>query len=142
MATAKKVKGTAVSIPIGVIQGVIASLSITCGISVVLTWLALGGKVDEKTIGYFVMGTLLISAVLGTLLSILRIQRRRMFVSCVTGGVYYLVLLGSTAVFFGGNYQGVGVTGLVVLIGCLISGILGQKANKHVPKRYKKYRTG
>ena len=142
MATAKKVKGTAVSIPIGVTSGVCVSLLITFVLAAALTWLALEGKVGEKTIGYIVMGILVISSALGTLLSAARIQRRRMFVCCLTGGIYYLVLLGSTAVFFGGNYRGIGVTGALILAGSLVSGVLGLNANRRGAKRYKKYRTG
>lgn len=142
MTTIKKVKGTAKTMPMGVTLGVSVSLLITIVLAAVLTWGAIEGKVAEKTIGYMTMGILLISSILGTLLSALKIQRRRMLVCCVTGGVYYLVLLGGTAVFFGGNYRGTGVTGGLVLLGSLISGLLSLNANKRRAGRYKKYRTG
>lgn len=140
MTTTKKVKGTAKPMPVGVAMGTGASLLITCVLSALLTWSALEGKIAEKTIGYFVMGVLLIASALGALLSAVKVKRRWMLVCCITGCVYYLILLGSTAVFFGGSYKGVGVTGLMVLMGCLISGMLGLKKYKLRDKRFKKYR--
>ena len=140
MTTTKKVKGTATSMSVGVAMGTGVSLLITCVLSALLTLLALEGKIQENTIGYFSMGILLASSVLGALLSAVKVKRRWMLVCCMTGGIYYLLLLGSTAVFFGGNYQGVGVSGLLVLMGCSISGMLGLRKGRHGDKRYKKYR--
>ena len=127
---------------LGVTLGVCISFLITFVLAAVLTWFALEGKVDEKTIGYTTMGILLVSTISGTLISAGKVQRRRMLVCCMTGAIYYMVLLGCTALFFGGNYRGIGVTGILILIGSLISGIWGLKADKRSNKRYKKYRTG
>lgn len=142
MTTTKKVKGTAASIPIGVTAGTSTSLLITFASSAALTWLALEGKVTDRMVGYILMGILLAASVIGALFSAVRIQRRWMLVSLLTGGLYYLILLVSTAVFFGGNYRGIGVTGVLVLVGSLIAGCLGLRANGHRTKGYKKYRTG
>lgn len=142
MTTTKKVKGTAVSIPIGVTAGICTSLLITFASSAALTWLALEGKVSDRMVGYIVMGILLVASVIGALFSAVRIQRRWILVSLLTGGLYYLILLVGTAVFFGGNYRGIGVTGVLVLVGSLIAGCLGLRSNGHRTKGYKKYRTG
>ena len=138
--TAKKVGGTAVSMPVGIMTGVSVSFFTTAGLAVLLTWLELAGKIDEKLIGYYSIGVLLIASVLGSLLSAVKIKRRWMLVCCITGVLYYLVLVGSTALFFGGNYRGVGVSGIVILAGTLGSGVFGLNRGRGGEKRYKKYR--
>lgn len=141
MATGNKARGTAVSMPAGIACGVVLSLVITCILAVVLTWLVLEGKIAEETLGYFVMGLLAISSALGSLLAALRIKRRWMMVCLLTGSVFYLILLIVTVVFFGGNFQGVGVSGLLVLTGAMVSGVSGLGKNRGSKQRYRDYRT-
>ena len=140
MTTANKVKGTAVSMPVGITLGVFLSLLVTVLLAALLTWLELAGQINENSIGYFSIGILLVASVLGPLLSAMKIKRRWMLVCCVTGILYYLTILGITALFFGGNYQGVGVSGLVILIGTLISGMLGLNRGRARDNHRKKYR--
>ena len=140
MKTANKVKGTAVSMPVGVATGTLVSLLTTGGASGLLTWLILNGKAPEASTGYITMGILLMSTILGTLLSAAKIKRRWMLVSCITGMLYFLALLSCTAIFFGGNYQGVGVSALVVLVGSLLTGFVGLKREKGHSRGVKKYR--
>lgn len=141
MTSIKKVKGTAASMPVGVAMGVLTSIIVTFSLAALLTWLAFGGRIEENILGYLVIGVLLIASVLGSLLSAGKVKRRRILVCCLTGLIYYLILLGSTAVFFGGNYRGVGVSGFVVFIGVLTSGLLGLNNDGHRDKRFRKYRT-
>lgn len=141
MRTVKKLSGTAVSIPMGVILGSALSFLITCALAGLLTWAVLGGFVSEKALGYFVMAILLIASFTGTLVSGVKIQRRRMLVSLITGVVYYAFLFAVTGVFFGGNYSGIGTTGFLILVGALTSGILGLKSNKMAVKCHVRYRS-
>jgi putative membrane protein (TIGR04086 family) len=137
----KGVKGTAMALPAGIAMGTGVSLLITGGLSVVLTVLALSGKIAEGTIGYFTMGILLLSSITGSMLSAGKVKRRRLLVCIISGVAYFLVLLVCTAVFFGGNYRGVGVSGLVVMIGCLTAAVMGLKRSNSGHKNFKKYRT-
>lgn len=142
MMTTKKTKGTAVSIPAGVTIGVCVSLSITLILAAMLTWIVSKGKVDENVVGYISVGILLFSAILGTLTSSVKIKRRRMLVCCETGALYFASLLAITAIFFGGNFRGIGVTAIVILIGSLIPGVLGGVTRNRDNRRYRKYGTG
>jgi hypothetical protein len=63
-------------------------------------------------------------------------------VCCITGMVYFLGLLAATALFFGGNYKGVGISAIVVIIGTLSAGALGLKRKAGPGRRYIKYRSG
>lgn len=140
MVTANKAKGTATSMLTGIIFGVLLSLVYTCALAAIVTGLVLNGKIEESIIGYFVMGILITGAALGSLLAAVKIKRRWMMVCLLTGAGFYLTLLISTAVFLGGNYRGLGVSGLLVLIGSLISGIAGLSRNKSRDKGYRKFR--
>jgi dolichol kinase len=53
-----------------------------------------------------------------------------MFVCLISGMIYFCVLLSITALCFGGQYQGIGVTGLVVLCGSCCAGLMGLREKK------------
>lgn len=141
MTTTKKVQGTAISIPAGVALGASVSLLLTCMLAVLLTWQLLDGRIEEKILGYALMGIHLIASFAGSSFSAAKTKRRRMLVCCITGAVYFLIMIGITAVLFGGNYQGTGVTGVLVMLGSVASGMLGLTRSRHGQKRYKKYRS-
>ena len=141
MKTGKTVKGTAISMPAGIALGVSVSMLLTSIFSAVLTWLMLEGRVSEKAIGYCILGVLIIATIMGALLSAIKVKRRWMLVCCATGVGYYLSLLACTALFFGGNYSGIGVTGVSVFVGSMVTGLLGLARTRNRNKRYKKYRS-
>lgn len=141
MKTVNKVKGTAVSMPAGIAAGTLLSLAAT-GITVaILTWMVLDGKISESSVGYYSLGILVICPLLGALLSGARIKRRWMLVCCITGTVYFVALFLCTAIFFGGQYRGLGVTAIMVLLGSLAAGLMGLKRGKVHSLSVKKYRT-
>ena len=129
MVTSKKVKGRAVPMFVGVGAGVVTMLVITILLAAVVSTMVLTGRIAEVNIGYYVMGILLLGSITGALVSVLKIKRRSMMVCCVTGGIFYLILLLVTFLCFGGSYQGVGVSGIMILTGSLVSGVLGLKLN-------------
>jgi len=139
MATTNKVKGTAISMTAGITLGVLLSLMYTCILAAVIAGLVLRGKIEETALGYFVMGVLVTGAAMGSLLAAVRVKRRWMTVCLLTGAGFYLFLLIITTIFFGSNYHGLGVTGLLVLIGTLISGLLGLRRKGAKEKKYRKY---
>ena len=53
-----------------------------------------------------------------------KIKRLRLQVCLISGGIYYLMLLGMTILFFGGQFCGMGVTALMVACGSILP-ILG-----------------
>lgn len=114
----KKVSGTAMGIPAGLGIGAISSLIITVAGAALTAWLIASESIGEETIGYAAMVILMIASAVGAMVSIRLIKRLRLQVCLMSGGCYYLTLLALTALLFGGQYQGMGITAVMVLIGC------------------------
>ena len=141
MVVNKKVTGKAMSMPAGLALGTGIGLIVTLVMAALGAYLVLGGKLPEKSIGYISMAALLASSALGAIIAATRIKRRWMIVCLSVGTIYYFVLLGWTALFFGGQYQGLGITALLVLIGCGAVGLIGLRKEKGSAKRHRKYRS-
>ena len=124
MVVNKKVTGTASSIPAGVAIG--------CTISVLIAVVAAGafaklidaGVMGETTIGYCAMVILLISSFAGAWTAAAKIKHRKALCCLTCGAVYYGILLGMTALIFGGQYQGMGVTALLIGAGSVCAMML------------------
>lgn len=130
MAVNQKVTGTASSLPVGIILGVLTALLVTLMGSAVTAWLILGEKIGENSVGYCSALITLLASALGSEISWLRTKRLRLQVCLITGAAYYLLLLAMTAVFFGGIYLGMGMTAITVLCGCGSVALLGIRGGK------------
>lgn len=137
----QKATGRAMSMPAGVSAGMAVSLVITLVGAFVLGWLINQEALEINSIGYGAMVILLAASFLGALTAKVRIKHRYLVVCMLTGVGYYLVLLGITAMFFGGQYQGMGVTLAMVLAGSGAAGLLSIKKKKSITKGYRKLRT-
>ena len=130
MTVNRKVTGTAVSMPMGI--------GIGCGISMILTILGAGTVAKlisdeilrETAIGYGAMGIVLLASVCGAAIAANKVKKRRLQVSLLVGTGYFLMLFAMTALFFGGQYQGIGVTALLVLAGTGTVVLLGSREKK------------
>lgn len=120
-----KVTGTAASIPMGLLQAALVSLGITAALSALTAWLILVGTLPEHAAGYCAMGILLLSAAAGAVTAIGRIKRLRFQMGMASGVIYFLSLLLITALFFGGIYDGIGVTALMIFCGSALVILLG-----------------
>ncbi len=131
-------KNTASSIPSGIAWGLVLSLIMTL-VGVVVTAILLDKEwIKEEAVGYGAVITLMISTCAGAIMAAKRIKRLRMQMCLLSGGVYYVSLLIVTALFFGGQYEGMGVTALVVL-GCAVAtGFLG--ANGGIKKKTMRFK--
>ena len=119
----RKVTGRAVSIPAGIGLGILISVGITFLMSAVLAWMIARETLAESSIGYGVILILLSSTAIGCWICVLKTKRRRMLVSLAVGAGYFIMLLMCTAFFFGGQYQGMGVTALVVGAASVLPGL-------------------
>ena len=135
----KKGSGKAASMPIGLIAGAVVSLVITLLGTFLGAYLIISEKISEASIGYCAMIILLLSSGIGALLAACMIKHRWLPVCLGAGGIYYLILLATTAMFFGGQYQGMGVTAFVVLGGCGTVGLLGLNRGKAASRKRKKH---
>lgn len=125
------------SMPIGLALGVVLGLILTIGGAVLTSYLIISGKIGEQAMGYCAIIIILLSSSIGALLAACLVKRRWLVVCLGVGGIYYLLLLAITALFFGGQYQGMGVTALAVLGGCGAVGLLGLNHGNRPQKRRK-----
>ena len=120
MTVNQKVTGTALSIPAGLALALTVSLAATGALSAVSAWLILTGKLRESSVGYCAMVILLLSSAAGAATATGRIKRLRLQMGLLSGGLYFAALMAMTALFFGGVYDGIGVTALMILCGCML----------------------
>ena len=93
---------------------------------------------EEITIGYCAMFIILLASLTGTAAAVGKIKRRRLCVCGLSGLIYFGILLSMTALFFGGQYQGVGVTALLIMAGSCTVALLGLRGERRVRRRKKK----
>lgn len=115
-------------------SGLLTGLAVSAAITVLLT--AMAAKmvdmqwIGEKDIGYCAMIILLVAPFWGAKTAQKRIQRQRVVVCLVSGCLYFLMLMGITLLFFGGQYEAVGVTLLLVAAGSALTFLLGNGQNR------------
>lgn len=136
----KRATGTAVPMAIGMISGVGLGLITTILLSGLVAYLVLTEKLQETSVGYCAAIILASSVGLGCLIATVLIKRMLMQVCIGVGGSYYGMLLVITALFFGGNYRGMGVTASVVFGTALAVGLLKLHNNERKQRARKKYR--
>ncbi len=141
MVANRKVKGTASSIPVGVAFGATLSMMVTILGAAATAWAVLSEKISEPNIGYYVMAILIIGSFLGAMVATGKIKHRRAMVCGCVGTTYYALLLAITALFFGGQYEGFGITALMVFIGCGCALLLGLKPKREKGRRKIKIRS-
>lgn len=124
--------------PAGLALGGLVSLAVTIAGSILAANLVLKEMISADSIGYCSMVILLLSSMLGSAAAVKRIKHRRLYVCGLSAIIYYTTLLGVTALFFGGQYQGMGVTALVVLAGSGTVALLGAKQEKSHTRRRSK----
>jgi len=134
--------GAAKSIPAGLGIGLLVSLSVTLLLAVLASWLIVSEVTPQDSLGYWAMGIMFVSTVAGALTSVCIIQRLRLQMSLLSALCYYVSLLCITGLFFGGQYQGMGTAGIMVILGALVSIGLGmvKKNNRKNTYRKKAYR--
>ena len=136
----RKIKGTSTGIPAGLAIGALISLIITMAGAAVMAYLVLNETVGESGIGYASMIVLFIGAAMGAWGAYSSIKKQRLQICLMSAGVYYLILLAITALFFGGQYQGLGVTALVVLIGTQVVAFFPGKESAKIKFKKHAYR--
>jgi len=125
MTVNRKPTGTASSIPAGLAAGAIVSAGLTIAGTLLTSKLIDGEVIGWDVSGYAVLVILLISSWAGSMVSAARIKRQRMLMCLASGGAYFIMLLMATAIFFGGQYSGVGETGLLIFCGSMLGSFAG-----------------
>ena len=129
-----KMTGRAINLPAGTFLGAVLAFGWTILTSALLAWLVHKEVLKEENIGYGSMAILLSSALLGSMLAYSKVHRQKLWLCICVGIVYYLMLLSLTALFFGGQYTGMGVTGLLILGGCGTAALIETEAENRKGK--------
>lgn len=125
--------GRASSIPAGLAWGGFAALTVTLLGTFLTAKMIDTGAVQWNQSGYCVMVIVLAAAWTGAFTATGKVKRRRLLMALGAGMVYMASLLIMTALFFGGQYSGVGETGLLIFCGSLLGIItpMGKKTGKN-----------
>lgn len=118
------------SLPGGLSIGAAVSMGITLIAAALLAKLVDMEKLPWEKIGYGIMVTLLAASFLGAAAAYGRVKRQRLMVCLLSGVAYYGLLLALTALFFGGQYEAMGVTGALILAGSGTAGLLGLREGR------------
>ena len=93
------------------------SFGITILVSIFLAQLLDRQQLNWEQAGYWIMAMLFVAAFAGGKVGIAAIKRQRLAVSAMCGLLYWGLLLCMTALFFGGNYNAVLETALIIIAG-------------------------
>lgn len=138
MVVNQKPSGRASSMPAGLMAGLVVSLAITVLLAALSAKMVDIQWIGERDIGYCAMVILMAAPFCGARTSQQRIKRQRLAVCAMSGGLYFLSLMGITALFFGGQYEAVGVTLLLVAGGSALTMLIGERTNRVGTRRKKK----
>lgn len=136
----RKVTGRAMGMPLGLAVGAGVSMGCTLVLSVLTAKVLDCQWMPESKVGYAALGILLLSTILGAEAAWGRIRRRRLLVCGASAGIYYGLLLCVTALFFGGQYTGMGVTALVIAGGCAVCILMGNRRKQGRGHKKKTFR--
>ena len=138
MVTSQRPTGRASSMPTGLALGAGVNLLVT-GISVFLMAKLLQREVIQwEDTGYGVMLLLLGASFLGALTAAKKIKRQSILICGLSGLIYMGILLSITAMFFGGQFEAVGVSAALVFAGSETAGLLygrERRGGKRLKKR-------
>ena len=135
MVVNRKVTGKASSVPAGLALGGAVSLGITLILAAVIAKMVSDEKLAEENIGYGVMVLLFTASAAGAAVANRRIKRQKLLVSALSGVLYLGILLSITDLFFGGQYEAVGVSALLVMSGSLVTALLSGSGNRGAKRR-------
>ena len=121
----QKSSGRASSVPGGLAAGAGVSAVTTAIMTAVLAWMLNQETIAWEMVGYWILAMIMLSAFLGSAIACRRIRRQKLMVCFMSALVYWGMLLSITALFFGGQYEAVGVTGLLVTGGSVCAALLG-----------------
>ena len=122
--------GRAMSIPKGLALGNGISLGLTVLLSLGLAGLISRERLRWEQIGYGIFIILFFSALLGAAVSVNAVKRQRLMIAMSAGVLFWATLIALTALFFGGQYDGMLVTGLIILAASGTVALLGLRREK------------
>lgn len=125
MVVNQKVTGKAVSVPMGLLIGCGVSMGMTLAAAAALAKLLDSERLAWENVGYGIEATLILASFCGAMTACGKIKRQRLVVCGVSAVLYFSLLLAITALFFGGQYETVWLTAILILVGSGGAALLG-----------------
>ncbi len=91
------------------------ALLVTIGGAALLAWLIATERVGQHAVDNGALLILLVAGAIAAAVSSSITTEKRILICALSGVVYFLLLLAMTALFFGGQYKAVAVSGVVIL---------------------------
>jgi putative membrane protein (TIGR04086 family) len=117
MAVKRKLSGKGVSIPTGIVIGVVTAVAVMLIGALVMAAMVINETMPIDGIGVGAMCVIALASALGAWLAGGLTKQKKLLVCGLTALGFYLVLLSITAVFFDGVYSAMGISALMVLLG-------------------------
>ena len=130
MVTKQKITGRASTMSAGLGYAAVISTMLTVILAAIVARLISDGYLKELGIGYSAMAILSSVSFCCAWISMKKIKRRKFMVCILSGNLYYVILMGITALFFGGQYEAVGVTWILVMGGSVFALVCGTSSRK------------
>lgn len=121
MKTSKTRNGKAMSFMAGYTTSLAVMLALTAAAAMILARLMEKGTAGDDSIGYYVMGTLVMIAFAGSTIGAMKIKHRLYAVCLGCGLAYWGALLTITMLMFGGEYGAVLEMGSMIMIGSTLA---------------------
>ena len=122
----------------GMTVGITGCALTTLMSTVIFAWMISKKVIPEENIIYCTMVILLISAITGSKIVTSKCDKKAATGICL-GIVYLAMMLIVTTIFFGAQYQRIGVTTIIVLVGCVLAAMLSKSDRKN--HKFKKSKT-
>ena len=121
--------GKALSVPEGLLLSLTVNIITTSLIITILSVLLSTKTILWSETGYWIMIMLLISSFTGSKVAIGTVKSQRYLIATMSGILYFMSLLCITALFFGGQYNSVIETGILILSGSIAAALI------HLPQK-------
>ena len=131
----QQVKGRAVSMPGGLAIGAGISMLVTMIVAAIGANLVMKQILPQENIGYCSIIALLAGGITGAITASAKVKHRKLVVCLLSGLVYYVTLLSITALFFGGQYEGMGVTFVTIAIASVAAALISSREGKQQKHR-------
>ena len=127
--------GRALSMPAGFVWGTATSLCVLFLGTAVTAKLIDLETITWENAGYLILMILILSSWIGGSMSYRKIKRQKAAVCIINGALLFLSLMIITALFFGGQYSGVGETALLIICGSILAVLTENRAKKKNKRR-------
>ncbi len=128
------------SVPVGLAVSLAVSLLLTILGTVLITFMIAGESMAPESVGYGSLLTLVLASIAGAVTIVKTVGQKPLVMCLASGGIYFLCLLCMTALFFGGEYQGIPATALAVFGSCTAVALLTLRTTAGPKRKHTKYK--